>query len=221
MKKVAILWTGGLDSTYLIIKNLLLGNTIYLYYVDIVNNKDNMKAEDTARNKLLKDIKKICNNIDIKGIISNNVEKLISIELLQGQDYPFPQVPLFFPAVLSLIFSFDEIQLGYVYNDYECVKEFTTNLQNIYKNYIDLSLIKGSYDNNIAELKFPLIEVTKQEEILFFERLDSKYKTHFLKNIIHCEDVKSIKGTLSNCNECNACHNYNIAYNSLNKKRGK
>ena len=59
----------------------------------------------------------------------------------------------------------------------------------------------------------------KKVAILQTGGLDSTYL--IIKNMIHCEDVKSIKGTLSNCNECNVCHNYNIAYNSLNKKRGK
>lgn len=223
MKKIAIMWTGGLDSTYLIMKNLFLGNTIYLYYVDIINNGDDMKAESIARDKLLKDIKKVCKNIDIDGKLSGDIKKLISIELLEGQDYPFPQVPLFFPAILSLIFSFDEIQLGYVYNDYGYVKEFTEGLQTIYKDYIKLDMSKEINDLKIAELRFPLIEVTKQEEILFFESLDNKYKTHFLKNMIHCENVKEINGVLSNCNECKACDNYNNALESLdiNKKKPK
>lgn len=222
MKKVAILWTGGLDSTYLIIKNLLLGNNIYLYYVDIINNGDDMKAETIARSKLIKDIRKLCKNIDVEGKIPRDVEKLVSIKLHYGQDYPFPQVPLFFPAILSLIFSYDEIQLGYVYNDYGYVSEFTTKLQTIYKDYIDLSLSKDNSDVIPAKLRFPLVEVTKQEEILFFERLDSRYKTHFLKNMIHCENVKEVNGILGNCNECKACDNYNNALESLNKgkKRG-
>lgn len=223
MKKIAILWTGGLDSTYLIIKNLLLGNSVHLYYVDILNNEDDMKAETIARDKLLKDIKKVCKNIDIGGQVSSDIKKLISIELLEGQDYPFPQVPLFFPAILSLIFSFDEIQLGYVYNDYGYVKEFTEGLQTIYKDYIKLDLSEGASNFKVAKLRFPLIEVTKQEEILFFESLDSRYKTHFLKNMIHCENVKEVNGVLSNCNDCKACDNYNNALESLNinkKKQG-
>lgn len=219
MKKVAILWTGGLDSTYLIIKNLFLGNRIHLYYVDIKNNENDMKAESIARDKLLKDIKKICKNIDMKGTLDTDIDKITNIELPLGQDYPFPQVPLFFPAILSIIFSYDEIQLGYVFNDYGYVTEFTNRLQTIYKDYLDLGLSKEEYTGNVAKLRFPLIETTKQEEILLFQSLDNKYKTHFLKSMIHCEEVKEVDGVLCNCGECSACDNYNNALNSLNKEQ--
>jgi len=38
MKKVAVLFSGGLDSTYLVWKNLNEGNIVYPIYIEIENN---------------------------------------------------------------------------------------------------------------------------------------------------------------------------------------
>lgn len=39
MKKVGVLFSGGIDSTYLIWKNLKEGNYVIPFYVEIINNE--------------------------------------------------------------------------------------------------------------------------------------------------------------------------------------
>lgn len=62
-KKVAILFSGGLDSTYLVWKNLKEGNVVLPIYVEIENNEVKTTME-----------KKIVLNYFIKNSLKNFVQ---------------------------------------------------------------------------------------------------------------------------------------------------
>lgn len=228
MKKVLILWTGGLDSTYLIFKNLFMGNEVYMGYVDIRNNDICMKGEVQARDRLLKYIKTLQDKISFKGRLCLEVMKLCEISVNYESDFPFAQVPLFFIPITANLMSYNEIQLGFVYGDYENSDLFIQKLNNIYNGYVDLitTPITGKrkilYKSDIAKLTFPLSNTTKQEEILFIKSIDNKYKTKILNNLVHCEDLQEQEGgSIVPCGECKACRNYQKAYESLFNKEVK
>ena len=51
---IFIPWSGGADSTYLILlKTLQEGHTVYSGYFELQNNKEKVKRELTAINKML------------------------------------------------------------------------------------------------------------------------------------------------------------------------
>lgn len=222
MKKVLILWTGGLDSTYLIIKNLFLGNKVYLGYVNISNNENCMIAEHNARVTILKYIDKLMSKINFKGKLVTQVKQLCSISIDDGTDFPYAQVPLFFIPLTNCIFTYDEIQMGYVNGDYHNSDLFISKFSNIYNSYIDLITTDITGDcadiKQIAKLTFPLSNTTKQEEILLFKSIDNKYKTKILDNLVHCENIQEKDGKYVSCNECGACNKFENAYDSLEGK---
>lgn len=50
-EQVAILWSGGLDSTYLVYSALRAGSTVTPIYVQIHNNCEKPAYEEIARKK--------------------------------------------------------------------------------------------------------------------------------------------------------------------------
>ena len=63
VKRVGVLFSGGLDSTYLVWKNLKEGNTVVPIYLEIANNEDKSKLEKN-RIELLR---KVFNKLHSKG----------------------------------------------------------------------------------------------------------------------------------------------------------
>ena len=191
-------------------------NEVYTGYVNIGNNEDAMLMEKDARNLLRKDIQKIIKQKQYKGIwkYPNSDYEFIYVYQYGFYDYPFHQLPLFIPAIVNCIYTFDEIQMAFVYNDYHNVKGFTKRVRNIYNNYIRLAqddLIEPTESINrgwkCAKLKFPLINTTKVNEIIYLHNLDQTYETSLLLNTVHCNfGLKNY-----NCT-CSSCQNYNKAY---------
>lgn len=219
-KNILILWTGGLDSTYLLIRNLQKDNKIYTGFVNIGNNEEPMSAEKEARGKLRVDIQKIHNEAKYKGswVHPNTDYELNYITQYSFQDYPYGQLPLFINSIVSCMDSFDEIQMAFVYNDYNNVKGFTKRVRDIYNGYkrlmLDTTIEPTMTEYAIwhpAKLKFPLTKTTKVDEILYIYDLDQKYGTHILENTVHCE-----RCTTDKC-DCNSCKNYNNAYEEAMK----
>ena len=56
-KRIGIFFTGGLDSTYLVYKNLVEGNSVVLYYT-ILKNNVNKNQEHIAGIFLFQNLKK-------------------------------------------------------------------------------------------------------------------------------------------------------------------
>ena len=57
-KKVALLFSGGLDSTYLMYKNLEEGNIVYPYYIEVKNNEKKTELELNRSNLIVDVFKK-------------------------------------------------------------------------------------------------------------------------------------------------------------------
>ena len=68
MKNVFILWSGGLDSTYLIYKNLNEGNKVISGYVSLLNNGKKVDMERQAIEKLKEEFNKEFYNFEYKHI---------------------------------------------------------------------------------------------------------------------------------------------------------
>jgi 7-cyano-7-deazaguanine synthase in queuosine biosynthesis len=62
MKKVAVLFSGGLDSTYLIWKNLKDGNQVFPIYVEIQNNETKTILEKNRTELLFREFSKEFNS---------------------------------------------------------------------------------------------------------------------------------------------------------------
>lgn len=191
-------------------------NDVYTGFVNIANNEDAMLIEKDAREELRKDIQKIINKNPFKGkwIYPNNDYELNYIHQYGFYDYPFGQLPLFINALVNCIHTFDEIQMAYVYNDYDNVKGFTERVKDIYNSYIRLATdttIEPSQEidreSKCAKLTFPLINTNKVSEIIYLYNMDQVYQTNLLRNTVHCNfGFKDFTCT------CSSCQNYHKAY---------
>lgn len=172
MKKVAVLFSGGLDSTYLVWKNLKDGNQVYPIYIEIENNETKTILEKNRIELLFKEFSKEFDSLirDIQYTAS------VGVKAREDSLY-FKQMPIW---LFSLMFmqSMDvaEIQIGYVSND-DAVS-YIKDLQKIYKSY-------QSICEPMKPLVFPLIKSKKWQ---MFQELPEQYR----KLIISCENARII-----------------------------
>jgi hypothetical protein len=191
-KSVAVLFSGGLDSTYLVWKNLKEGNRVYPIYIEISNNNEKVLLEKNRINLLFELFyEEFGFNINrIETILSVNVNHCCYGELM------FKQMPIWIFGLLFYQERIDEIQIGYVGND--DALSYLDDIQKIYNSY------KTIYANNkLVPLKFPLKKAFKVE---MAHELPSKY----FNLIVSCENPTIINSNekiikYKPCCECTAC----------------
>lgn len=201
-KRVIVLFSGGLDSTYLIWKNLEEGNVVLPIYIEIKNNEYKSEIEKN-RIYLIYDL--------LYEKYGNIIEK--PLELLDiclksscgGGELLFKQLPIWLLGVLYLQDkSVDEIQLGYVMND--DMVSYVDDVKTIYDSY-------KSILRKIIPLKFPLLK-TKKNEII------SELPKEYFDLTISCENPLNVDKnnkifTYTPCGCCDAC--VKIIYNDYYK----
>lgn len=190
-KRVVILFSGGLDSTYLVWKNLKDGNTVFPVYINICNNGEKSILEKNRVELLYHEfnnefgdlIHSIKHGMDV-SIISTNSDALV-----------FKQVPIWLLGVLYSQYNADEIQIGYVMND--DVVSYITDIGNIYKSY---SVIM----DKMLPLKFPLLKKSKYEMV-------DELPNNYLNLIVSCENPIIIGSRTAKhlqyepCCDCGSC----------------
>ena len=141
-KKVGVLFSGGLDSTYLVWKNLKDGNTVIPIYVELRNNKAKSILEKNRIKLLHKEFCKEFNKIEsiVQGM---SVESEVYTNIL------LKQVPMW---ITALIFNqnhgVDELQIGYVGGD-DAIS-FLGDIKKIYKSFNKLN------SEPLKKITFPL-----------------------------------------------------------------
>ena len=119
-KKVGILFSGGLDSTYLIYKNLKEGNIVVPIYIEILNN-ENKSILEKNRIELLH--KEFCKEFNTEHYLYNNKLKDIKYVLKYELNFCdntlyFQQMPIWILGLVnSQCLDIDEFQIGYISND--------------------------------------------------------------------------------------------------------
>ena len=190
-KKIGVLFSSGLDSTYLVWKNLNDGNQVVPIYIEINNNKVKSIIEKNRIGLLHKEFEKEFNT-KIKDI-----QYIMDVGVLANEDsLYFRQVPIW---ILGIMFcqslDIDEIQIGYVGNDDSI--SYLHDIQKIYKSYQSIS-------NKLIPLKFPLAKKRKWE---LGQDLPKKYLDLIFScenaNIIGSEDAYNIE--YEPCCECAPC----------------
>lgn len=196
-KKVAILFSGGLDSTYLVWKNLKDGNQVLPIYVEIENNDVKTILEKNRIELLYKEFSKEFNSTETHEKKIENIHYGISVMVHANEDsLHFKQIPIFiFAGVFIQGMKIDEIQIGYVSND-DAIS-YIDDIKNIYNSYQTIS-------KPMKPLVFPLTKKTKWQMV---EELPKQYMELIFScenaNIIGSEDVELIE--YEPCCECAPC----------------
>jgi len=196
-KKVAIFFTSGLDSTYLVYKNLIEGNTVLLYYVDLGNNVHKSWVEQHHINQLYEMFRTAFPNQ-----ISKSRQIVTMTVNISEYNYPLIQMPIWvFAASMIQSCGADEIQIAYVMND--CAISYLKEFQKVYRAYSSFA------DGKPIKLTFPLIKESKDRII---DKLPSQYAAH----VWACEnpDYEGIDPNAANiesfvpCGRCVPCKTY-------------
>jgi len=185
-----VLWSGGLDSTFLIQHILQKNSTneVYAGYVEVINNKEKTKMELDAISKMSPIFK------EIYGSRFCNLGKVMSLDVLYPTNRTgLSQVPLWISALMSTTpKDVNEIAIGYVLND--CAVSYITEIKRLWNSY----LVMSSYGFKRASLTFPLIKWTKLD---IFNTLHSKLRDH----VVCCEQPTEKDGKFISCNICDPC----------------
>lgn len=213
-KKVAVLFSSGLDSTYLVWKNLEEGNAVIPIYVEIKNNENKTKIEKQNVEMLCEMFREkygcgkmhhLCNVTEV-SIINDN------------RDLLFTQLPIW---IFSLVYlpmqRIDEIQIGYVMND-DAVS-YIDEIKKFYKAHAWLQDVRQ------PKLVFPLIKEWKQKMLQdlpheYREYVTSCENPQLLPYYMHVkgENVPKRLQFYKPCGDCVPCRRIikdNLGYNTI------
>jgi len=195
MKKVLIPFSGGLDSTYLIWKNLKEGNKVTTVYFEIENNSSKVELEKIHRSKII--------NLFIKEFGQCSLESSIFQYkiLVSGvvNDYTLIQAPIWMlGAFMGSDNQFDEVQMGYVAND--DTLSYLKEIQTLFNSYQPFST------KPLPQLTFPIIKKKKEEMLRELPEEYSKYVYSCENPLITKNNDKEIE--YHYCGECVPCQRY-------------
>lgn len=173
-----VLWSGGLDSTYMIYKYLQEHHRVEAYYIEIKNNKEKTKRELTSIKELCKLFKDYA--FEYKGILAE-----FSLNIIDDNVSAFHQSPFW---ITSAYYLKGPVSIGYVMNDDSI--SYLQDYNNIAKSYNTLR-------NTPLKLEFPLYKTSKQEILKYLPK-------EYLKHITYCESEEK----LTSCGKCHSCRRY-------------
>lgn len=198
-KKVAVLFSGGLDSTYLVWKNLKEGNTVVPIYVEIQNNETKTILEKNRIELLHKEFKKEFNSDSYWEGNSKlkHIEYILKANVSAREDsLYFKQVPIWIIATLFMqSHDIDEIQIGYASNDDTI--SYLDDIRNIYNSYQVIC-------DPMKPLVFPISKIKKEQ---MAHELPAKYRDLIIScenpHIVGSKDADIIE--YKPCCKCDPC----------------
>lgn len=193
MKNIGILFSGGLDSTYLMWKNLKDGNYVKPIYITINNNEVKTKIEKNRVNALIDKFRNEFGYDKVDGL--HNVCNFHLTEYYIN-NLKFVQMPIW---IMGLIYSqkvkVDEFQIGYISND-DAVS-YIDDFKYIYNSYSSLLC------DDVVPIVFPIIKKCKSEIIY-------ELPEDYINLTTSCENPKIINENtqlieFKMCGNCPAC----------------
>lgn len=217
-KKIILLaLSGGIDSLFLLIKNLEQGNIVYPFFVKGNYNITKSRLE-------LRQTKAIHKVLKNKYNFSNLQDLIITRKYIFPNFYNLdvsPQNLLLIIAAFNLEADIychrfetviDEVQIGNVAGDHsnglvKIYKNIWKNLQStkvfINGNNSSTKIWTNDYYNHISKLEFPIANINKMD---IYREIYNNY-TDIYNLCVSCECPSYDKNTKKyiNCNECHSC----------------
>jgi 7-cyano-7-deazaguanine synthase in queuosine biosynthesis len=204
-KEVFLLWSGGLDSTFMI-QTLLDSNPnvkVTAGYVELLNNYNKTKMEKAAIQKLLPILQKKYSD---RFVFLDTIYKAQVCSV--GTFPPLKQLPVWISALMECTpETTNEVCIGYVMND--CAISYLQEIKSIFKAYSKFTFKK------FPKVTFPLSKIPKSEIVIDLDK-ELKAEVVWCENpIVHREELKpcedknmvqsSPKETYSPCGHCASC----------------
>lgn len=189
-KMVIVLWSGGMDSTFLVQKYLQEGHKVNAVYFTLENNETKTKAELAATKKLAGLLEKTFTD----GRFNFSYQAMGRAEVNRGGDIVAHQVPFWILAALFAIDeSVNEVAIGYVQND--CAISFLEDIRKVYKAY------QPFFSYKLPKLVFPLTKWSKQE-------IRNGLAIELMELCVWCEcphDILGANEVFEPCGYCDPC----------------
>lgn len=176
-KRILVSWTGGMDSTYLVLKLLNEGHYVSTVYTEIVYNVNQSIREKNAIGNMLEQFNEHVNYLGHKELNVINY----------SFNYSLQQVPCIIQGLLGAYQDHDEVAIGYIMND-DAIS-YISDIIKIWNSYRNIC-----YDK-FPKITFPIIKDSKSS---IYKLLPKFYKEH----VVWYERADSKK---SNCNKCPSC----------------
>lgn len=188
--KYLVLWSGGLDSTYLVWKLLNEGHSVMVARCVIGGNEYQRQREEKARNELFPLFKNFSNFEYVDNTVAVDIASVCGPK---NDNNILPQIPaLLVTALYSVGRSIDRVALGYVMND-DAIS-FLDDIKGVFNSFKNLM-----WNQNI-EIEFPLAKISK---VTILYNLPKEY----LERVSYCENNDSIKV----CGKCPSCKRHKDA----------
>lgn len=204
MKLPLLLWSGGLDSTYLLWCRLANGQAVDVLYINLDNNKENSELEQKAIKKLKTIFKKACLPAGIRKEYEYVVPTKTSIVVT------LPQAVIWNDGILWNYNpqEHESVELSYVQGD-----DFWHYRDRIasYQKIMFQAHIKNIPET--FEVTYPLEWMKKYEIIKKMQETDLGKK--LLKAVRYCELGSSKKP----CGECSSCITHDEAMYTAGRKK--
>lgn len=196
MKKVAVLFSGGLDSTYLVYKNLMDGNTVHLIMLEITNNESKVKTEKIAYNKL----KSLLEEEFETSLDSTTFEFGVLNKSVDYYEYKgmFLQMPLFLSSLAFIPVDIEEIQIAYCDGD-----DAALHIDNVRRAINGMNAILKKE----VVVAFPLLNAKKTEYVKVLPQ-------QYINSLVWCENPSvnndgDDRGLyFHTCGFCSPCRKY-------------
>ena len=198
MKNIAVLWSGGLDSTYLILKRLREGYNINAYYVEILNNEKKTIAEKKAiqqiTEQLLKDYPKTF-YVHPNPVMKNYINL--------GDNDPFKLTQpvlwlLAIPVIMSYGVTYEKIEISYIM--YDDALSYMEDAKSFLKSLNGFNNGEYSYESIVS---YPLIKKLKKE--IYYEMKNDPIMKKYIDLTWSCE-APIFKGKkIIPCKSCEPC----------------
>lgn len=185
-RRPLILWSGGFDSTCLVLDRLHDGD-VDLLYVNLANNDKMQRREKKAIAKL----KCIIKDANLPGNIIDEYTFGYQEITVTKQVYAQPALWLQAASMMADGARHNEVLIGYVRHD--DAWHYKTEIVNAYN-----ALSQLTCPDNIVPVKFPYEWETKTRLLERFK--DFVYIKQILNLMYYCES-----GTKEPCGECSSC----------------
>lgn len=190
-KHILQFWSGGADSTYLLLQNLLCKNRLTLTYLDVQNNGKKTEREVIARDSLKEDIAKFCDHFHLtQPMYLEDHHIRINHEV---QSCGAPQQIMFLMTALLIGRKYDEIQLGIVFGDSMRGSNYYNKIVAIHRRF---------FCKDFPDITYPIENMSKETIYLALKGYDKLLGTNFIKNLTVCESIDKPCGKDKQCNPC-------------------
>ena len=201
-KKVLILASAGLDSTYLLEKSFKEGNSTSIVSIFIGNNENKVLVEKNQ----LKLIKKYFEKRNLYFDRTNEID----FEARSNNNLILKQFPAWIIGSIFSICEIDEVWFGYCMND--DMISFLPEFEKVWNSY-------RPFVENLPKIKFPISKFKKENYI-------NKIDNGLFQLTFSCENPVILKDKIfkfEDCGHCDSCekNKYLNIFDRWNRNKNK